>query len=147
QEARARILARARKPASQRRTKDKCGAEGSRGRYDTSGEESHIHRPHRWSKIRFRRRLLDTAASVGHGAAAAALRGSGKRGCFCEADERSHKMGIAKLKKTETKEKAAAWLRQYGRTLLGLLVFALVVHDIFGTHGYLAMRRTQQQID
>ena len=27
-----------------------------------------------------------------------------------------------------------------------MLLFALVVHDIFGTHGYLAMRRTQQEI-
>jgi len=35
---------------------------------------------------------------------------------------------------------------QYGSTLLGLLVFVLVVHDIFGTHGYLAMRRTQNEI-
>jgi len=29
---------------------------------------------------------------------------------------------------------------------LGLLLLALVVHDVFGTHGYLAMRRTQQEI-
>src|SRR2546430_695278 len=40
----------------------------------------------------------------------------------------------------------APFLRQYGGALLGLLLFALVVHDIFGTHGYLAMRRTQQEI-
>ena len=38
------------------------------------------------------------------------------------------------------------FLRQYGAALLGLLLLALVVHDIFGTHGYLAMRRTQQEI-
>ena len=30
--------------------------------------------------------------------------------------------------------------------LLGLLVLVLVVHDIFGTHGYLAMRRTKNEI-
>ena len=40
-----------------------------------------------------------------------------------------------------------AWLKHYGGTLLGLLLLALVVHDIFGTHGYLAMRRTQGEID
>ena len=55
-------------------------------------------------------------------------------------------MGIAKLKKADTNETVAAFLRQYGGALLGLLLFALVVHDIFGAHGYLAMRRTQQEI-
>jgi len=55
-------------------------------------------------------------------------------------------MGSAKLKKRETNEGVAAFLRQYGATLLGLLLLALVVHDIFGTHGYLAMRHTQQEI-
>lgn len=55
-------------------------------------------------------------------------------------------MGSAKLKKTDAGEGLAAFLRHYGATLLGLLLLALVVHDIFGTHGYLAMRRTQQEI-
>jgi cell division protein FtsL len=55
-------------------------------------------------------------------------------------------MGIARLKKQDADEKAAPILRQYGAALLGLLLFALVVHDIFGTHGYLAMRRTEREI-
>ena len=55
-------------------------------------------------------------------------------------------MGIAKLKKPGANEEPAPFLRQYGGALLGLLLFALIVHDIFGTHGYLAMRRTQQEI-
>ncbi|HKV61651.1 MAG TPA: septum formation initiator family protein [Candidatus Acidoferrum sp.] len=55
-------------------------------------------------------------------------------------------MGTAKLKKKGTDEKIQPLLRQYGPALLGLLVLVLVVHDIFGTHGYLAMRRTQQEI-
>lgn len=57
-------------------------------------------------------------------------------------------MGSAKLKKKkpDVEEKLVAWLRHYGGTLLGLLLLALVVHDIFGTHGYLAMRRTQLEI-
>lgn len=55
-------------------------------------------------------------------------------------------MGSAKLKKTTVAEKIEPFLRQYGRALLALLVLILVVHDIFGTHGYLAMRRTQQEI-
>lgn len=55
-------------------------------------------------------------------------------------------MGSTRLKKPDVAEGARAFLRQYGATLLGLLLFALVVHDIFGTHGYLAMRRTQLEI-
>jgi len=41
---------------------------------------------------------------------------------------------------------AAIWT-QYGRSILILCVFALFLHDIFGTHGYLAMRRTKQEIE
>ena len=47
----------------------------------------------------------------------------------------------------EANEKILPLLKQYGSTLLGLLVLVLVVHDIFGTHGYLAMRRTQNGIN
>jgi cell division protein FtsL len=35
----------------------------------------------------------------------------------------------------------------YGRTLLGLCVLGLFLHDIFGTHGFLAMRRTKLEIE
>ena len=38
------------------------------------------------------------------------------------------------------------FLKQHGRTILGLFVLVLVVHDIFGTHGFIAMRRTQLEI-
>jgi cell division protein FtsB len=58
-------------------------------------------------------------------------------------------MGTAKLKKPiklRADEKTPTFLRHYGPALLGLLVLILVVHDIFGAHGYLAMRRTQQEI-
>ena len=56
-------------------------------------------------------------------------------------------MGAAKLKEMDAKEKFESLLRHYGPVLLGLLVLVLVVHDIFGTHGYLAMRRTQNEIN
>ena len=36
--------------------------------------------------------------------------------------------------------------RKHGRALLGLFVAVLFVHDIFGAHGYLSMRRTQDGI-
>ncbi len=36
---------------------------------------------------------------------------------------------------------------QYGRAALGLCIFALFLHDIFGAHGYLALRRTKNEIE
>jgi cell division protein FtsB len=45
-----------------------------------------------------------------------------------------------------TEEKISALWRRYGRVILAVLVAALFVHDIFGAHGYLAMRRTKKQI-
>jgi cell division protein FtsL len=40
----------------------------------------------------------------------------------------------------------ARMLRTLGRPLLAIFVVVLLVHDVFGTHGYLAMRRKQQEI-
>ena len=40
-----------------------------------------------------------------------------------------------------------AYLRQNARQILGLALFALLVHDIFGAHGFIAMRRTQKEIE
>jgi cell division protein FtsB len=56
-------------------------------------------------------------------------------------------VGFAKLNEMDAKEKFDSLLKHYGPVLLGLLVLVLVVHDIFGTHGYLAMRRTQSEIN
>jgi cell division protein FtsL len=52
----------------------------------------------------------------------------------------------SKLKKMDANEKIQSLWKRHGRALLGLLVVLLFVHDIFGTHGFLAMRRTQQEI-
>ena len=41
---------------------------------------------------------------------------------------------------------AAAYLRRNARQILGLALFALLLHDIFGVHGFIAMRRTQNEI-
>jgi cell division protein FtsB len=40
-----------------------------------------------------------------------------------------------------------AHLRQNARQILGLALFALLVHDVFGPHGFIAMRRTQKEIE
>lgn len=59
-------------------------------------------------------------------------------------------MGIGKLKrklkKASTEEKIRSLMHQYGRGLLGLLLLVMAVHDVFGTHGFLAMRRTENEI-
>jgi cell division protein FtsB len=36
--------------------------------------------------------------------------------------------------------------QSYGRIVLTLCIAALVVHDVFGAHGYLALRRTKLEI-
>ncbi len=39
------------------------------------------------------------------------------------------------------------YLRKNVRQILALALFALLVHDVFGQHGFIAMRRTQKEID
>jgi cell division protein FtsL len=46
----------------------------------------------------------------------------------------------------EVEEKLKNLFLGYGPYLLVLVVALLLVHDIFGTHGYLAMRKKQQEI-
>src|ERR1700745_2326035 len=55
-------------------------------------------------------------------------------------------MGSRKLRE-EPPSPFNEFLNQHGRTILGLFVLALVVHDVFGTHGFIAMRRTQNEIE
>jgi cell division protein FtsL len=59
-------------------------------------------------------------------------------------------VGIGKLKtklqRERADEKMRSLMRQYGRGLLGLLMLVMIVHDVFGTHGFLAMRRTENEI-
>ncbi len=40
-----------------------------------------------------------------------------------------------------------SFLEDNARKVLALALFALFIHDIFGAHGFLAMRRTQKQIE
>jgi cell division protein FtsB len=52
-------------------------------------------------------------------------------------------MQVPKISPSE----AGTYLRRNARHILGLALFALLVHDIFGTHGFIAMRRTQKEIE
>ncbi len=44
-------------------------------------------------------------------------------------------------------KKIRSLLQQHTRGLLALFVVVLFVHNIFGAHGFLAMRRTQEEIE
>lgn len=54
-------------------------------------------------------------------------------------------MDVERIRNISSSE-AAAYLRQNARQILGLALLALLVHDIFGAHGFVAMRRTQKEI-
>ena len=43
-------------------------------------------------------------------------------------------------------EQALAFVKRHVRGLLAVVVVVLLVHDVFGTHGFLAMRRTEREI-
>jgi len=43
-------------------------------------------------------------------------------------------------------ERAIAFVKRHVRGLLALAVGVLLVHDVFGTHGFVAMRRTAREI-
>jgi cell division protein FtsL len=55
-------------------------------------------------------------------------------------------VGTKRVERMNAKTGFAAFLEQHSRTILGLFVLALVVHDVFGAHGFIAMRRTQNEI-
>ena len=48
---------------------------------------------------------------------------------------------------SESRKKSKKSLLHYAPYLMGVFVAVLLVHDIFGTHGYLAMRQKRQEIE
>jgi cell division protein FtsB len=47
-----------------------------------------------------------------------------------------------------TREKTPpGFLRRHIRVLLGGVLLLVFIHDVFGPHGFMAMRRTQREID
>ncbi len=43
-------------------------------------------------------------------------------------------------------EEPPSFLRKHGRLILILAIAALLIHDVFGAHGLLALRRTQREM-
>ena len=56
-------------------------------------------------------------------------------------------MGSERLDKMKSNTGFPGFLEQHSRSILGLFVVVLVVHDVFGQHGFIAMRRTQNEIE
>jgi len=56
-------------------------------------------------------------------------------------------MGAEVLNAMNEDSQLKAAFKNLGSVLLALLVIVLIAHDVLGTHGYLAMRRTQNQIN
>lgn len=44
------------------------------------------------------------------------------------------------------KKEPPSFFRRNLRTILSIAIFAMAIHDIFGAHGFIAMRRTQSEI-
>lgn len=63
-----------------------------------------------------------------------------------EAVARSLRLDRKSRMKFNLQEKLAKLVHAYGRHLLVIFVLVLLVHDVFGTHGFLAMRHKQQEI-
>src|SRR5215813_3883813 len=49
-------------------------------------------------------------------------------------------------RRTIDDDNSQGFLKKYGRAILLVFVAGLLVHDIFGTHGFLAMQRTKKEI-
>ena len=56
------------------------------------------------------------------------------------------KKKLKRIRESST-ENITAFLRRHARQILGLAFLALLIHDIFGPHGVIAMRRTQREIE
>lgn len=50
------------------------------------------------------------------------------------------------MKSRKLRNENPSFFRRHLRTILAIAVAALAIHDVFGPHGFLAMRRTQQEI-
>jgi cell division protein FtsB len=56
------------------------------------------------------------------------------------------KKKLKRVRESSTSD-VTAFLRRHARQILGFAFLALLIHDIFGPHGVIAMRRTQREIE
>ena len=94
-------------------------------------------------------------AAFRHRAADACLYGS-LDSCGCSTDgKRNSRMGDGHSRRSQslmripkiTLPEAVAYARRNARQILLLALLALAIHDVFGPHGFIAMRRTQKEIE
>ena len=55
-------------------------------------------------------------------------------------------MGKLKSRAKANSEEPQSFWSRYARAILGFALLLLAIHDVFGSHGLLAMHRTQSQI-
>ena len=153
-----RILAAAHESSLARRCKIENGEPAEVRFLDISGTARQEPGPHRRFENGVRRRILGPAAAFRHRAAAASLhRGRDAQGVV-ENRKRNASLGdglsagsegmmtLKQIREISPSE-VGAYLRRNVRQILGLALFALLVHDVFGPHGFIAMRRTQKEIE
>ena len=56
------------------------------------------------------------------------------------------KHSLTRAKSREPNPQPQSFWSRHVRTILGLALLLLAIHDLFGSHGLLSMRRTQSQI-
>ncbi len=55
-------------------------------------------------------------------------------------------MSVARKTTSRRADPPPAFFRRHARTLLAAALALLFIHDIFGAHGFMAMRRTQREM-
>ncbi len=63
-----------------------------------------------------------------------------------EAYPRGLRLDTERRMKINWEQQCGKLWRAYGRQVLVIFVVVLLIHDVFGTHGFLAMRLKQQEI-
>jgi len=53
---------------------------------------------------------------------------------------------VVRVGKPKPAPRPSFW-RRHGRVILGLGITALLIQDVFGTHGFLALRQSQREIE
>jgi len=131
--------------AAVRRIEGKQEASSGRRCFDTSRQKSCIRQSRRWSTICGGELFLDSGAPYqhrtrGHFSLGVALLAVAAKMTRAISDQ------VMKGGSIFVQDAARRLVSHYGRQLLVIFVVVLLVHDIFGPHGFLVMRRKQQEI-
>ena len=51
------------------------------------------------------------------------------------------------MKRKDEANRVLSFARKHAKALLGVALAALLIHDVFGDHGFLAMRRARKEVE